>query len=145
LASRLGLGATGDSLGLRAAYTWSRFVFVDDPTFGDNRLPGAPEHFVRTELRYEHQSGFWFAPNVEIVPAAYFVNSANTARTSPYELYNVRLGYDHKPWNLGVFFEARNLADTNYISAVTVDDARGRFFQPGDGRAFYGGIQWRWR
>jgi iron complex outermembrane recepter protein len=145
LASRLGLGTTGDTLGLRAAYTWSRFVFVDDPNFGNNDLPGAPEHFIRSELRYEHRSGFWLAPNVEIVPAGYFVNSENTARTSPYELYNISVGYDYKPWNLSVFFEARNLADTKYISAVTVDDANQRFFQPGDGRAFYGGLQWRWR
>ena len=31
-------------------------------------IPGAPEHFLRAELRYDHNSGFWFAPNVEVVP-----------------------------------------------------------------------------
>jgi iron complex outermembrane receptor protein len=135
----------GGRLGGRVAYTWSRFAFVDDPTYGDNDLPGAPRHFVRAELRWDHPSGFWIAPNVELVPEGYFVNSTNTTRTSPYELGGVRMGYDYRPWNLGVFFEARNLADTAYTSSVQVDNAVGRFFEPGDGRAVYGGIAWRFR
>jgi hypothetical protein len=27
---------------------------------------------------------------------------------------------------------------------VVVDDANGRYFYPGDGRAFYAGVQWSW-
>jgi iron complex outermembrane receptor protein len=136
---------TGDSLTARAAYTWSRFVFVDDVNFGDNDLPGAPRHFVRGELRYDHGSGFWIAPNVELVPQGYFVNSENRNRTSPYELVGIRMGYDVKAWKLSLFFEGRNLADVNYASSVQVDNAAGRFFEPGDGRAFYGGLAWRFR
>jgi iron complex outermembrane receptor protein len=145
VATRLGLGTTGDVLALRTAYTWSRFVFVDDPTFGDNDLPGAPEHFIRAELRYDHRSGFWVAPDVEIIPSGYFVDSANTVKTPSYTLVNVGLGYDYRPWNLSVFFRGTNLGDKNFVSAVAVDDANSRFFYPGDGRAFYGGLAWRWR
>jgi iron complex outermembrane receptor protein len=133
----------GGALTGRAAYTWSRFVFVDDANFGNNDLPGAPRHFVRGELRYDHSSGVWFAPNVEWVPQGYFVNSENLNRTSPYELVGVRMGYDYKPWNLSVFFEGRNLANVNYVSSVQADNANARFFEPGDGRAFYGGVSWR--
>jgi len=135
----------GGALSARAAYTWSRFVFVDDANFGNNDLPGAPRHFVRGELRYDHRSGVWVAPNVEWVPQGYFVNSENLNRTSPYELVGIRLGYDYKPWNLSVFFEGRNLADATYVSSVVVDNANGRFFEPGDGRAFYGGVAWRFK
>lgn len=145
IARRVGFATGGDRLGWRTAYTWSRFVFVDDPVFNGNDLPGAPEHYIRSELRYEHPVGFWVAPDVEWVPTSYVVNSENTARTEAYALFNVRLGYTYKPWNLSTFFEARNLADKQYISAVTVDDANGRFFLPGDGRGFYGGVSWRWR
>ena len=56
-----------------------------------------------------------------------------------YTLFNVRTGYDYKPWKLGVFFEARNLTNVTYASSVVVDAANRRFFEPGDGRAFYGG------
>jgi iron complex outermembrane receptor protein len=140
----LGLGTTGDALRLRAAYTWSRFVFVDDASFADNDLPGAPEHFIRAELRYDHAAGFWLAPGIEVVPRGYFVNSENDARTEAYTLFGVRAGYDYKPWKAGLFFEARNLTDKTYASSVVVDAANRRFFEPGDGRAFYGGLEWRW-
>jgi iron complex outermembrane receptor protein len=142
---QLGLGRVGDTLALRLAYTWSHFVFLNDPLFNHNQLPGAPEHFLRSELRYTHPVGFWIAPGMESSPAGYAVNSDNTARTDPYTLLNLRLGYDYTPWNVSAFFEARNLTDRRYASAVTVDDANGRFFLPGDGRAFYGGVSWRWR
>jgi iron complex outermembrane receptor protein len=145
LAPRLGLGAVGDALRARLAYTWSRFVFVNDPVFDGNDLPGAPTHQVNAELRYDHGSGFWIAPGAEIVPHGYFVDSANTARTPSYALVNLRAGYEYRPWRLGVFFEARNLADTSYVSAVAVDDANRRYFYPGDGRAFYGAVSWSWR
>jgi iron complex outermembrane receptor protein len=121
VARSVGLGSAGDSITARLAYTYSRFVFVDDPRFGHNDLPGAPTHFIRAEMRYDHVSGFWFAPNMEAVPRGYFVNSENTVRAPAYALAGVRMGYDHKPTNLGVFFEARNLADQPYVSSVVVE------------------------
>jgi iron complex outermembrane receptor protein len=147
LARRLGMGTTGDSLRARAAYTWSRFKFVDDANFGNNDLPGAPRHFLRAELRYDHLSGAWLAPGVEVVPTGYHVNSENISRdrAEAYTLFNVRAGYDYKPWRLGVFFEARNLTNATYASSVVVDAADKRSFEPGDGRAFYGGLEWRWK
>ena len=147
VAQRLGLGTTGDGLRARAAYTWSRFKFVDDVNFDDNDLPGAPRHFLRAELRYDHHSGAWLAPGVEVVPTGYHVNSENISRdrAEAYALFIVRAGYNYKPWQLGVFFEARNLTNATYASSVVVDAADKRFFEPGDGRGFYGGLQWRWR
>jgi iron complex outermembrane receptor protein len=145
LSRQLGLGSVGDTLTLRLAYTWSHFVFVDDAQFHHNQHPGAPAHFVRGELRYTHPVGLWIAPSVESTPAGYAVNSANTAQTDAYTLFHLRLGYDYTPWKVSAFFEARNLTDTRYAAAVTVDDANGRFFLPGDGRAFYGGVSWRWK
>jgi len=143
--SRMGPGRTGDTLRARAAYTWSRYVFVDDVNFGNNDLPGAPPHFLQAELRYDHGSGFWMAPGLDIVPQGYFVNSENNARNHGYTLVNFRTGFEHKPTGLGIFFEARNLTDQTYAAAVAVDDANRRFFFPGDGRSFYGGVSWRWQ
>jgi len=141
----LGGYTLGDTLRLRTAYTWSHFVFVDDVNFGNNDIPGAPEHALYSELRYNNPLGFWFAPNVQVIPTGYFANSENTVRTNPYTLVNLRFGYQYKPWNLDLFFEARNLIDKDYMSGVIVDDANGRFIEPGDGRAFYGGISYRWQ
>jgi iron complex outermembrane recepter protein len=145
LARRIGLGTAGDALRVRVAYTFSRFVFVDDVNFDNNDLPGAPRHFLRGEVRYDHASGVWVAPYVETVPQGYFVNSQNDARTQPYTTVGARMGYTYKPWQLTAFFEGRNLNNVTYTSSVVVDDANRRFFEPADGRAFYGGLEWRFR
>lgn len=81
---------------------------------------------------------------MEAVPERYFVNSENDARTDTYALCSLRMGYEYKPLRLSLFFEARNLTDETYASSVIVDAADRRFFEPGDGRAFYGGVAWRW-
>jgi iron complex outermembrane receptor protein len=143
-AARLGLPGR-DELRLRTAYTLSRFNFVDDAQFGGNDLPGAPQHFVHAELRWTHSSGLWIAPAAELVPRGWYVNSENTVKAPSYTLWNLRAGYDHEPSGLSLFVEGRNLTDEEYVSAVVVDAGDGRFFEPGDGRGFFGGIEWRWR
>lgn len=83
----------GDRLSWRSAYTWSRFRFVGDPTFGDNFLAGAPRHHLRAEVRYDTR-GFWVAPNLEWSPQTYFVDSANTTRNDKYAVLNLKAGYE---------------------------------------------------
>src|SRR4029077_5913873 len=93
----------------------------NDGDFRNTGLPGAPPHFIQAELRYDHGSGFWMAPGLDIVPQGYFVNSDNNARTHAYTLVHFRAGFDHKAARLGVFLEARNLTDQTYAAAVAVD------------------------
>ena len=135
--------APGDTLRSITAYTYSYFVFVDDPVFGDNDLPGAPPHFFVSQLRYDTPVGVWVAPSVESVFESYYVNSENTARAGSYTIFNLEVGWQF-PAGVMFFAEVTNLFDKNYISSVVVDSANERYFYPGDGRAFYGGIQWTW-
>jgi len=144
VARALGLGRAADQIRTRLAYTYSNFRFVNNPTFNNNFLPGAPEHFIRAEVRYESSLGFYVAPQFENVPKRYFVNSTNLNATSPYALVGIQMGYTYKPWNMSPYFQGANLANKSYISAVVTDDALGQSFYPGDGRGFYGGLQWRW-
>ena len=144
VARRIGLGSAGDQIRTRLAYTYSNFRFVNNPTFNNNILPGAPEHFIRAEVRYENALGFYVAPQWENVPKPYPVNSTNQNFTSPYALVGIQMGYTYRPWNASVYFTGTNLANKSYISAVVTDDALGQSFYPGDGRGFYGGLQWRW-
>ena len=140
----LGVG-DGDALHLAASYAWSRFRYVDDDAFGDNHLPGVPEHFVQGELRLEQAAGFWLAPAVEWAPRGAYVTSDNLARAPGYVLWNLRAGWDHERSGLGVFAAVRNLTNRKYVSAVVVDSADGRSFEPGAGRAVTAGLSWRWR
>jgi iron complex outermembrane receptor protein len=133
----------------QVSYTYARFEFVRDDEFGNNDLPGAPRHFTTASLRWQ-QSGFWIAPQVEWVARRWFVDSANQSSAGSYWLWNVRAGYDHEPSGLSLFVEGRNLLDREYVSSVVADagdvtDAGGRrFFEPGDGRGVFGGVEWRW-
>ena len=87
-------GPNPDRLWLNLAYTFNDFRFDNDPLYGNNQLPGAPRHFLRAELLYKHPSGVYFGPNIEWVPQAYFVDSANTLDTEPYVLWGLKAGYN---------------------------------------------------
>lgn len=135
-----------DALWLNAAYTFSDFRFDGDALWGDNQLPGAPRHFVRAELVYRHPSGVFFGPNVEWVPEAYYVDNANSFKSASYAVWGAKLGYEGEAFS--AYIEGRNLADETYIaSASTSGDLGGAdsaVFEPGTGRAIYGGVQVKW-
>jgi len=140
-------GAKGDEIWLNSAYTFSDFRFDNDPVFGDNELPGAPRHYLRAELLYKHPSGVYAGPNVEWSPDAFYVDSANTVKTTSYALLGAKLGFDNGgQWS--AYVEGRNLTDENYIASASIATvanlATSALFEPGTGRAVYGGIQFRW-
>ena len=113
--------------------------------YGNNRLPGAPRHYMRAEVLYNHPSGFYAGPNVEWVPQAYFVDNANSVTTDAYALLNFKVGYDRGDGWSG-YVEARNLFDTHYIASTSIAEtanAASALFEPGNGRAIYGGLRYR--
>jgi iron complex outermembrane receptor protein len=135
------LWSDGDRLGWRTAYTWSDFRFVDDPDFGNNRLPGAPRHLLKSELRYTHPNQWWVAPSLEGSPASYWVDSANTVDNEPYTVLNMEIGVTWRSAEL--FVQAANLTGELYSGSLQVDSANGRFFEPGLDRSFSVGLRWK--
>lgn len=139
-------GGAPDKLWFNLAYTLNDFRFANDPVFGNNRLPGAPRHFVRAELLYRHPSGFFAGPNLEWVPQAYFVDSANTLSTQSYALWGLKAGFDDGGPVSG-YIEARNLGNRAYIASASIIDRAtlaSPLFEPGSGRAVYAGVKYRW-
>ena len=145
LRSMLTPGPSPDRLWLNLAYTFNDFYF-DGNNFAGNELPGAPRHFVRTELLYKHPSGIFFGPNIEWVPQAYYVDSANTLQTEAYAIWGLKAGFDNGgPFS--AYIEGRNLSDEAYISSVSIIDVAksdSALFEPGTGRAIYAGVRYRW-
>lgn len=139
-------GPNPDRLWINTAYTFSDFRFDDDPTYGDNDLPGAPRHFLRAELLYKSPHGFYAGPNVEWVPEAYYVDNENTQDTEAYALLGFKAGYAYSE-HLSFFVDARNLTDEKYIAttsvAATASDSSA-LYEPGVGRAVYAGLRLRW-
>jgi iron complex outermembrane receptor protein len=144
-----GLWANGpdtDRVWFNVAYTYNDFYYDNDVTFGNNRLPGAPPHYVRAEVVYKHPAGFSFGPNIEWVPQSYFVDSANTRTTEGYLLWGLKAAYDDGK-NFSAYVEGRNLADRAYISSTSIIDRAtdaSRLFSPGTGRAVYAGARFQW-
>jgi iron complex outermembrane receptor protein len=137
--------AQDDRFWFNLTYTYSDFRFDNDATWGNNRLPGAPPHTLRAEVLYRHPNGFYIGPNVEWMPQAFYADNANTLTVDPYALLNFKLGYDPgRGWS--GYLEGRNLLDTRYISTTITAgkaDPSMELFNPGTGRAIYGGMRYR--
>ncbi|MBE0436494.1 MAG: TonB-dependent receptor [Methylomicrobium sp.] len=137
------LGLIGDdSLNLRSVYTYNRFRFDDDSSFGDNQLAGIPEHFGTLEALYEHSSGFYIGPNVQMA-SRYFVDFANTVKTPAYTIMGARAGYSYNK-TYSVFVEGRNLTNEKWVSNTGVqanlDGDDSSVFNPGIDRTIFAGF-----
>ena len=130
----------------RSSYLWSHFRFDGNTSYGDNALPGIPEHFYRGELTWAPARGYFVTLNTEWSPRRYAVDMAHTLFADPYALLGLKVGRNE---NAGIswFVEGRNLADRTYAATTgLIADARGldaAQFMPGDGRAVYAGISWK--
>jgi iron complex outermembrane receptor protein len=152
-----GGGTKDDSLQTRVAYTWSRFKFTDDVRGGGavgpnvliaqdgNTVAGAPEHNLNMELRYDHPSGFWIAPNFEWSLSGFYTDYLNTVKNPCYFVLHLKSGWNiAKNKNLTLYAEGRNLTDKTYAGAVVVNDQFNRFANPGQGISGFAGVEWRY-
>ncbi|QIF03096.1 TonB-dependent receptor [Roseimicrobium sp. ORNL1] len=135
-----------DRIVLRQNYLWSNFHFDNDEEFGDNQLPGIPEHYYRAELLYTHPCGFYAGPNLEWTFSDYPVDSANTLDADSYALLGFKIGYRTKK-GLSFYVEAKNLTDEIYAATTGVISRAGPFnsnqFLPGDGRSYFFGLEYK--
>jgi iron complex outermembrane receptor protein len=135
------------SLTVKLAYILQQGNFVDDALYGDNTLPGLPEHVVQAAVAYTPVAGFILTPRVEWVPLGYPVDNTGTLDTDGYALAGLQAEWVVTS-GFTVFADARNLFDSPYIATTNIiPDAGGadqsQFF-PGEGRAVYAGVVWRW-
>ena len=150
LSGEYGLGRWGVAglLDWSLAYTWNEFRFDADPVFGNNRLPGIPEHFARLSLRYRHPSGFYVGPSLEIA-SGWNVDQANSLRAPGYAVLNATMGYQSPDKRWTVYLDLRNLTNRPYAAATEyVVDARGigdpSVYLPGTARMAFAGLEWHW-
>lgn len=139
------LFASGDKVGIRAAYTFSDFHFDGDAQFGDNDIAGAPPHLLHAELRWS-RGGWHVAPSLDLVPEAPYVDFANRLKGDAYALLGLSAGAPLSERGR-IFVDARNLLDTRHITSFsTIADAATSatsVFYPGSGFALYAGIEVR--
>ncbi|WP_347887790.1 TonB-dependent receptor [Nitrosomonas europaea] len=127
----------------RIAYTYQDFRFDNDPVRNNNRLAGAPPHFIQTQLQARIIGNLVMQAAVKWVPARIPVDNMNTLYVDPYAILDLRAEYRFNR-NFTVFGETTNLFNKTYASSsLVVDQARSdqAVFLPGDGRAFFAGIR----
>ncbi len=135
-----------DSFNLRQIYNWGRFTFNSDPVYGDNQLPGLPEHAYRVELVWSYH-GWYIAPGLEW-QSGFPMNYANTVENDSFALLGARAGYQTAK-GFSIYIEGRNLTDQRHSPTTgianpspVVADANEALYLPGDGLSVYSGVQW---
>jgi iron complex outermembrane receptor protein len=136
-----------DQLSARVTYAYQDFRFDDDPVYRNNRIAGAPRHFVLTALRYAHNPQWWIEGELQWVPDDIPVDNANTMFSQDWIIANLRTRYAFNA-HYSAFAEVRNVFDANYaVSTLTLGKASRpadqAVFLPGDGRSFYVGASAR--
>lgn len=136
--AELSLATQVGQLELRSAATYSDFEFVAFETAAANlagkTIPGVPARFA--EL-----SGMWEGMPVKIglwgrFASSVFVDDLNTARAAGYEILTVRASGTIAAGRVSLApgLAIENVFGREYVGAVSVNAAGGRYFEPAPGR-----------
>ena len=142
--AELGLNATAGEFLLNVAYSYSDFHFeryvTDSAVFDGRRIPGIPMTHVQSSATWSHNSLFAVV-EAEAAGDA-FVDDANSVRAPRYEVMHIRGGADHSFGAAGISLVTgiQNLFNRRYSPSLSVNAARGKFFEPASGRTAYVGI-----
>ena len=135
--------ALSDTVTGRLAWTWQDFRFDDDPTRGNNRLGGVPEHVITAAMAWQATDALSLAGTVKWVPSSTPVDNMNTLWNDPYFVADLRAMYEIND-RVAIVAEVSNLFGEKYASStLVVDQARPdqAAFIPGTGRSFYIGTK----
>ena len=144
LGIELGLSAQfTPKLKSRIIYTFQNFRFNDDPKRGDNRLAGAPRHWLFAASDYNLTKNWSTGASVRWMLEKTPVDNFNTLFNDAYAVLDLRSDYQLNN-NVSIFVEVTNVLDETYASSTLITD-RARSdqaaFLAGDGRGFFLGTQ----
>jgi len=145
-------------LNLQASYTFSDFTYdeyialnIDEnldttsQNYAGNYAPSVPQHNAFFAASYSHM----FTPNitgfirgsVRYVSGMY-VDDTNSDKTDDYTTLNAGIGLDmvFGKFNLLLSGGVNNISDLVYAGFVNINSSDGRFYEAGEPRNFYGGI-----
>jgi iron complex outermembrane receptor protein len=157
LSASLPFGARGR---IDASYTWlhatTRDAFmtcagapcpVPNATVpAGRRLPGLPRSVFALQARWGSDRG-WFAGGGVQAVSSVPVATLSDARAAGYAVVDANVGYafDTGHGSGRVFLGVENLADRRYVGSVIVNEANGRYYEPGSGRTWLLGAEVRFR
>ena len=91
--------------------------------------------------------GFFIAPNLEISPRGFFIDSANTTRSQSYWLLGLNLGHNINK-NFMIYLDARNILNQKHSPATDVlakaESNNQNVYFPGNARSLFAGLKFKW-
>lgn len=123
-------------------YTPSGIVKVD---YSGNYEPSVPRHIINFIFNYDFEitddiSGLlqWDCDYI----AKLYVDDANSATAPDYFYGNIMLGGAYNTDLIGLVFYAgvNNIFDKRYVGFVNINDYYGRYYETGEPRSFYSGL-----
>lgn len=147
-----------EGLNLQASYTFSDFAYdkyvaltIDEnldttsQNFAGNYAPSVPQHNFFFAAAFNQKitqeiTGF-IRGSVKYVSGMY-VDDANSDKTADYTTLNAGVGLDmvFGKFNLLLSGGVNNISDLVYAGFVNINSSNGRFYEAGEPRNFYGGI-----
>lgn len=136
--AELAVATTAGAIELTGSATYGGFEFVEFRTasadFSGKTIPGVP-------ARFADATAIWTSRKLQLAAstrfaASVFVDDANTTRAPGYELLNVRARGSLRLRSafLNPALAVDNVFGREYVGAVNVNAAGGRYFEPAPGR-----------
>lgn len=129
----------------RLSALWNDFRFRGDAAYGNRQLPGVPRVFARGQVGWRLAGGTLLSLQLESA-SGYPIDFAHAVRAPGYATWGLKANGEIVK-GLSWFAEGRNLSDRRYAAATgvvrVVTPATAAQFLPGDGRAFYAGLDWK--
>lgn len=116
------------------------------PVAAGARIPGIPESMLRLAVVHGSDLGWRFEAGLQSMGST-VVNDAGSELAPVYTLLDVGAGYGWRmtSGSLRAFLDIGNLLDTQHVGSVIVNDANGRYYEPGPGRNVMLGLRWNWQ
>lgn len=155
------VGGSVDILGrlnLQGSYTFSDFTYdeytaltIDEnldttsQNFAGNYAPSVPQHnlFFAASYNQEFASGItgFIRGSLRYVSGMY-VDDANSDKTDDYTTLNAGIGLDmvFGKFNILLSGGVNNISDLVYVGFVNINSSNGQFYEAGEPRNFYGGL-----
>ncbi len=140
----LGLLVDAGPIVVNGSYSYSDFRFArfvtDSGVFDGKRIPGIPSHRGQASATISRGSIFGVLEAEAAVSA--FVDDANSARAPAYQVVHLR-GGTQRLFGLSaasLVAGVQNLFNRAYSPSLSVNAARGKFFEPAGGRTAFVGL-----
>ncbi|MEC7770573.1 MAG: TonB-dependent receptor [Bacteroidota bacterium] len=134
------------------SYTLNDHTFVDfvdgDNDYSGNPLTGVPKHRLSSGIDFRHTNGLQLNLTHQFVDEIPMTDT-NSISSDSFNVFHAKLGFRKSlssQFSLGVNAGINNIFDTNYaqsvlINAVGFGGAQPRYYYPGNGRNYFGGLQ----